>query len=62
LCDPASGHARARASGPANDDAGTPPWPTYFSPAANNDDARPPSLPCRRRQHINSVTTFSHDI
>ena len=27
-----------------------PPWPAYFSPAANNNDAaRQPSLPCRRR-------------
>ena len=65
----------ARASGPANDDAGRPPWPTYFSPATNNnDDARPPSLPCRRRpaapsnrtqlavstQSRHLVTTFSH--
>ena len=30
---------------PANNDAGTPPWPTHFSPAANNDDARPPFTP-----------------
>ena len=36
--------------GPANDDAGPPPWPAYFSPAANNNDAaRHPSLPCRHR-------------
>jgi len=35
---------------PVNDDAGPPPWPAYFSPAANNNDAaRHPSLPCYRR-------------
>ena len=36
---------------------GPPPWPAYFSPAANNNDAaRHPSLPCRHRRHFNSTT------
>ena len=48
---PAYGPAYGPTSGPANDDdAGPHPWPAYFSPAANNNDAaRQPSLPCRRR-------------
>ena len=35
---------------------GPPPWPTHFGPAANNDDAQPPSLPYRHRPHFNPTT------
>ena len=58
LCAPAYGPAYDPASGPANDDAATSlaQHTSHILQPANNDDARPPSLPCRHRRHFNSTT------
>ena len=53
LCAPTYGPAYGPTYGsthaPSTTTPGPPPWPVYFSPAANNNDAaRQPSLPCCR--------------
>ena len=55
---PTYGPAYGPTYGPANDDAATSlaQHTSHILQPANNDDARPPSLPCRHRRHFNSTT------